>query len=229
MKHFVLHTQQPDIFSLVYLPVVSLILLLRQPKENDWYLQFISFSRVEIPLKNRSRFERFERFSSKIWPVWAVWAVWAVFFEKPLKPLKSCLKNLAVIFERFFKQDLSGFWADFPGRAPRLNVSLLCKTRTNTFIQGRPICSNFPKSVQKQHFWPALHVNNPTPPRPNLHPPPPHPNLPPPPPPPTRQRTPSPQRTPSTYPTSNKPPHQRTPPPPPQRTPNPRRAPSLSS
>ena len=69
-------------------------------------------ARVEIPLKNRSRYERIERFPSKIW------AVWAVFFsEKPLKPLKSCrkpLKNrsfLAVVFERFFKQDLSGFCA----------------------------------------------------------------------------------------------------------------------
>ena len=87
-------------------------------------------------------------------------------------------------FRRFF---LSGFWAVFPGRGPRLNVSLLCKTRTNTFIQGRPICSNFPKSAQKQHFWPALHVNNvtPPPPRPNLPPPPspanvlPPPNVPP--------------------------------------------------
>ena len=28
--------------------------------------------RVEIPLKNRSRYERFERFSSKIWEVWTV-------------------------------------------------------------------------------------------------------------------------------------------------------------
>ena len=77
----------------------------------------IASFRVEIPLENRSRFERFERFSSKIW---AVWAVWAVFLEKPLKPLKSCLKKplknrsfLAVIFERFFNQDLSGFWAVF--------------------------------------------------------------------------------------------------------------------
>ena len=50
-----------------------------------------------------ARFERFERFGR-------------FFLEKPLKPLKSCLKNrskdrsfLAVVFERFFKQDLSGF------------------------------------------------------------------------------------------------------------------------
>ena len=85
-------------------------------------------SRVEIPLKNRSRFERFERFSSKIW---AVWAVWAVFFGKTAQTaqilLKKLFKNrsfLAVILERFFKQDLSGFWAVFPGRGPRLNVSL---------------------------------------------------------------------------------------------------------
>ena len=73
-------------------------------------------SRVEIPLKNRSRYERFERFFSKIWAVWAVWAVWAFFFGKPAQTaqilLKKPLKNrsfLAVIFERFFKQDLSGF------------------------------------------------------------------------------------------------------------------------
>ena len=49
-----------------------------------------------------ARFERFERFRR----------FGRFFLEKPLKPLKSCLKNrsfLAVIFERFFKQDLSGF------------------------------------------------------------------------------------------------------------------------
>ena len=72
--------------------------------------------------------EWFERFSSKIR---AVWAVWAVFWKKPLKPLKSCLKNrsfLAVIFERFFKQDLSGFWAVFRGRGPRL-MSILSHMR----------------------------------------------------------------------------------------------------
>ena len=34
----------------------------------DWACKFVS--RVEIPLKNRSRFQRFERFSSKIWAVW---------------------------------------------------------------------------------------------------------------------------------------------------------------
>ena len=44
---------------------------------NNFGLTWVSLveSRVEIPLKNRSRFERFERFSSKIWAVWAVWAV----------------------------------------------------------------------------------------------------------------------------------------------------------
>ena len=35
--------------------------------------------RVEIPLKNRSRYERFERFFRKIW------AVWAVLLDKPFK------------------------------------------------------------------------------------------------------------------------------------------------
>ena len=75
-------------------------------------------TRVKIPLKNRSRYERFERFFSKIWAVWAVRAVWVVFFGKTAQTaqilLKKQLKNrsfLAVIFERFFKQDLSGFWA----------------------------------------------------------------------------------------------------------------------
>ena len=59
-------------------------------------------TRVEIPLKNRSRYERFERFGR-------------FFLEKTAQTaqilLKKPLKNrsfLAVIFERFFKQDLSG-------------------------------------------------------------------------------------------------------------------------
>ena len=69
-------------------------------------------TRVEIPLKNRSRFERFERFTSKIWAVWAVWAIWAVFLEKPLQPLKSCLKTA-----HFLRWFLNGFssknWAVF--------------------------------------------------------------------------------------------------------------------
>ena len=76
-----------------------------------------TYTRVEIPLKNRSRYERFERFYSKIW---AVWAVWAVFFGKTAQTaqilIKKPLKNrsfLAVIFERFFNQDLIGFRAVF--------------------------------------------------------------------------------------------------------------------
>ena len=49
-------------------------------------------------------------------------AVFERFFLE--KPLKSCLKNrsfLAVIFERFFKQDLSGFLAVFE-RSSRVEV-----------------------------------------------------------------------------------------------------------
>ena len=81
--------------------------------ENDlyfWYL--ILHARVEIPLKNRSRYERFERFSSKIWAVWAIWAVF----------LDNCAQNLAskwaiwAVLERFISknrsktaQDLNGF------------------------------------------------------------------------------------------------------------------------
>ena len=69
-------------------------------------------TRVEISLKNRSRYERFERFFSKIWAVWAVVKTAQtaqIFLKKPLKNRSF----LAVIFERFFKQDLSGFWAFF--------------------------------------------------------------------------------------------------------------------
>ena len=65
-----------------------------------------------------ARFERFERFG----PFGRFF-----FFGKTAQTaqilLKKPLKNrsfLAVIFERFFKQDLSGFWAVFPGRGPRL-------------------------------------------------------------------------------------------------------------
>ena len=51
-------------------------------------------SRVEIPLKNRWRFELFEWFSSKIW------AVWAVFLEKSLK---SWFKKLCLLM-------MAGWW-----------------------------------------------------------------------------------------------------------------------
>ena len=76
---------------------------------------------LEKPFKNhRKKWAAFEQFLSKIW---AVWAVFPRKPPKPLKPLKSCwktaqtahilLKNrsktVSVIFERFFKQDLSGF------------------------------------------------------------------------------------------------------------------------
>ena len=120
-----------------------------------------------------------------------IWAVWAVFqqnssglgglgglggfFGKTAQTaqilLKKPLKNrsfLAVIFERF----LSGFWAVFPSRGPRLNVSLLCKTRTNTFIQGQPICSNFPKRPQNSIFDQLFTSTTPPPSPPQLTPPP---------------------------------------------------------
>ena len=90
-----------------------------------------------------------------------------------------------------------------------LIFATFCKTRTNTFIQGRPICSNFPKSAQKRilkHPTQQTPLPNVPPPQrspsptfplplpnvpPNAHPPPPpqrihppnvsiHPNVPPP-------------------------------------------------
>ena len=68
-----------------------------------------------------ARFERFERFGR-------------FFLEKPLKPLKSCLKNRSktaqkpliscgdfwTVFQARFERFLSGFWAVFPGWGPRL-------------------------------------------------------------------------------------------------------------
>ena len=59
-------------------------------------------SRVEIPLKNRSRYERFEWFFSKIGKTARTAQI---LLEKPLKNGSF----LAVTFERFFKQDLSVF------------------------------------------------------------------------------------------------------------------------
>ena len=48
-----------------------------------------------------------------------------------------------------------------------------CKTRTNTFIQGRPICSNFPKKKPKNSIFDQLFTSTTPPPRPYLPPPPP--------------------------------------------------------
>ena len=94
-----------------------------------------------------------------------IWAVWAVFqqdlsgltglgglggfFGKTAQTaqilLKKPLKNrsfLAVIFERFFKQDLSGFWAVFPGRGPRLPPPppqlTVFQARFERFLSGLP-------------------------------------------------------------------------------------------
>ena len=99
--------------------------LLTDPKE--FCLDIIPLprnSRVEIPLKNRSRFERFERFSSKVWAVWAVF-----FLEKPLKPLKSCLKNRSKT-AHFLRWFLNGFsskiWAVFE-RSSRVEVPDSCQ------------------------------------------------------------------------------------------------------
>ena len=127
------------------------------------------------------RFERFERFSSKIWALWAVferflsglpgWAVWEVFLEKPLKPLKFCLKIryhfknrslFVVIFERFFKQDLSGFWAVFE-RSSRVEVP------DSTFLFFAKLPTPPPPPPQR-----TQHPTNPPPPTyppPNVRPP----------------------------------------------------------
>ena len=92
-----------------------------------------SASQVEIPLKNRSRFERF---SSKIW------AVWAVFLEKPLKPLKSCLKNRSKT-AHFLRWFLNGFsskiWAVFE-RSSRVEVPDSCPY----FRDKTLACPDFP-------------------------------------------------------------------------------------
>ena len=89
--------------------------------------------------------------------IWAVWAVFqqdlsslsglgglGIFLEKPLKPLKSCLKNrsktahfLRWFLNGFFKQDLSGFWAVFPGRGPRL-MSMLSRQNFGMSRLSRP-------------------------------------------------------------------------------------------
>ena len=76
-------------------------------------------TRVEIPLKNRSRYERFERFFSKIWAVWAVWAVFVgktaqtaqILLKKPLKTahflrffLNGFSSKIWAVFERSYKE-----------------------------------------------------------------------------------------------------------------------------
>ena len=73
------------------------------------------FTRVEIPLKNRSRYERFERFFSKIW---AVWAVWPFFFGKTAQTaqilLKKPLNSKTAHFLRWFLNGFSSkIWAVF--------------------------------------------------------------------------------------------------------------------
>ena len=75
----------------------------------DWNLKVEKLvTRVEIPLKNRSRYERLERFFSKIWAVWAVWAVWAFFWKN-----RSNRSNLAWKTAHFLRWFLNGFQARF--------------------------------------------------------------------------------------------------------------------
>ena len=176
-----------------------------------------------------ARFERFERFGR-----------FGRFFGKTAQTaqmlLKKPLKNrsfLEVIFERFFKQDLGGFWAVFE-RSSRVEVpdstflfsAKLERTRSSRGDQYVVIFQKVPKNS----IFDQLITSTTPPPAPTYPPSP-------------RQRTPSPQRTPQRIQHPTNPPPPNVPPlnvPPnprrnpltfnhPPRNPQPRRAPSLSS